>query len=88
MAPEGVRVFVTKLCDLAAGTAYPRDPSSWAGFAVTGNGSSGGAATHEVYLNSLGADCGGAERGYISVPNSRVLGVHTRLALIKSLIGP
>ena len=76
----------SKICDLKAGAAHPAGTSS-RGFSLAGS-AAGGASIYEVMLGPFGADCGGAASGYISVPQTRSLGVTTWLVPIASVIGP
>lgn len=78
-----------KLCDLPANTVKLRNTGSMAGYAsaddsftLTGN------STYEVYLNAFSDQCGGAAKGFVSVPMIEVLGTHTWLVPITSIIGP
>jgi hypothetical protein len=81
--------LTTKLCDLEAGTVLPAASSSPRGYAIAGDGFSlSGPHTYQVYLNTFSASCGGAEVGYISVPESRVFGATTWLVPILGIIGP
>jgi len=79
--------LTTPICELAAGTAHPRNPTvgaghSWAGSTADGN------LTYEVILNSFSADCGGAALGYVSVPQTTVHGTTTALVPILWIVGP
>jgi hypothetical protein len=76
----------TKLCDIAAGTALALD-STGAGYSITGSSSPSG-TVYEVILNSFGAACGGATKGYVNVPPTTVFGTHTYLVPIQVIIGP
>ena len=77
----------TKLCDLSAGSVVPRDGASMAGYATAGGGLSG-PATYQVMLNAFSDRCGGASEGYVSVPETEVLGSTTWLVPIIVIIGP
>jgi hypothetical protein len=77
----------TPICELSAGTTTPRDTTAGAGYAITGS-SVGSSMTYEVILNSFSADCGGADRGYISVPQTSLFGSSTWLVPIISIVGP
>ena len=79
--------LTTKLCDLVAGTVVPRDTTQQAGFSAT-NLSLDGPTVYEVYLNAFSARCGGAEVGYVSVPQTQLFGVETWLVPILAIIGP
>jgi hypothetical protein len=74
--------LTTKLCDLAAGTALPRTNEGSGYSAVTLNFS--GPNTFEVILNAFSAQCGGAPRGYVSVPQVESFG-STRTWLVPIL---
>ncbi|HEX7597262.1 MAG TPA: hypothetical protein VF518_03545 [Polyangia bacterium] len=76
--------LTSKLCDLAADTVVPRDATRQAGFAAT----LGIPTLYEVYLNAFSARCGGAEVGYINVPQTQVFGATTWLVPILAIIGP
>jgi hypothetical protein len=78
-----------KLCDLPANTVKLRDTGSMAGYESTDNSFNfSGNNTYEVYLNAFSGQCGGAKTGFVSVPMVEVLGTHTWLVPITSLIGP
>jgi hypothetical protein len=77
----------TKLCALSAGTVLPLDATSPAGFGATG-ASFNGPATYQVFLNAFKTQCGGAASGFVSVPETQVLGTTTWLVPIISIIGP
>jgi hypothetical protein len=79
--------LATPICDLAAGSAHPRDTTSASGYAAT-NSRVGSAVTYEIMLNSFGPDCGGAERGNGSVPETTVFGSTTWLVPIITIVGP
>jgi hypothetical protein len=79
--------LATKICDLSAGTVLPRDTSVMAGYSATTLGFSGD-NTFEVYLNVFSAQCGGAEIGYVSVPETTLFGATTWLCPIQSIVGP
>ena len=79
--------LATKLCDLAAGAVLPRDSGSMAGYSAASFNFSGN-NTYEVYLNAFGAQCGGAEVGYVSVPSTQLFGATTWLVPIHTLLGP
>ncbi|MBM4421566.1 MAG: hypothetical protein FJ034_08320 [Chloroflexi bacterium] len=83
-ADEGM---TTKLCDLAAGTVLPDDGSGF-GFAAGSSFSLDGPATYEVSLNAFSPQCGGGERGYISVPAIEVHGGTTWIVPITAITGP
>lgn len=91
---DDVSVYETEdltntLCNLSAGTVVPRDTTALAGYGVTSTEFSlTGPETYEVYLNTLAAQCGDAERGYVSVPQTTVLGTHTWLVPIRVVLGP
>jgi hypothetical protein len=42
----------------------------------------GGPQTYDILLNVFSATCGGANHGYVSVPETQVLGVNTWLVPI------
>lgn len=79
--------LTTKLCDLTAGAVLPRDSGSMAGYTAVSFNFSGN-NTYEVYLNAFGAQCGGAEVGYVSVPSTKLFGATTWLVPIHTLLGP
>lgn len=73
------------ICTIPAGTAMARDTSTNAGYsAVTMNFS--GPTTYNVMLNVFSTLCGGATEGYISVPETHVLGVTTWLVPIETIL--
>jgi hypothetical protein len=75
----------TKLCDLKQGTALPSVDGE-RGYSVAGDTlASDGPQTYEVSLNAFSAQCGNASSGYISVPQSTVLGTQTWLVPIITL---
>jgi hypothetical protein len=76
-----------EICSLKAGTALPRDMSTNAGFSASSFDFSG-PQIYEVMLNSLSTLCGGAELGYVSVPQTKVLGVNTALVPIQVILKP
>jgi hypothetical protein len=79
--------LATKICDLSAGTVLPRDTSVMAGYSSSTLNFSGN-NTYEVYLNVFSAQCGGAETGYVSVPETTLFGATTWLCPIRSIVGP
>jgi hypothetical protein len=79
--------LATELCSLSAGTALP-SPGGLRGYALAGDLSFEGPATYELYLDAFSAQCGGSDRGYISVPETRSFGADTRLVPVISIIGP
>jgi hypothetical protein len=79
--------LTTKLCDLKAGTVLPRT-SAISGYSIAGGLSFSGPATYELFLNAFSAQCGGAANGYVSVPDTEVLGTTTWLLPVESIAGP
>lgn len=77
----------TKLCDLPAGTVVVRDTAQPTYFAATGFNLSG-PTVYEVSLNTLAAQCGGAETGSVNVPETRLFGFTTWLVPIRPILGP
>lgn len=77
----------TPLCELTAGTAELRDTMAGSGYSTTGSGVNGG-ITYEVILNAFSDDCGDADRGYISVPQTQLWGSTTWLVPIANIAGP
>lgn len=77
----------TPLCQLSAGVARPRDTTRQAGYSAT-SFNFAGPTTYEIFLNVFSADCGGAERGYVSVPQTNLFGTTTWLAPIITILGP
>ena len=72
--------LVTKLCDLEAGTALPRDEGSSSGFAL--EAIEGGLSVYEIFLNAFSTQCGGAANGYVAVPSFELFGTnYTRVPL-------
>ena len=47
-----------------------------------------GPTTYEIYLNAFSGSCGGADSGYVSVPETRLLGFHSWLIPINVVVGP
>jgi hypothetical protein len=78
--------LTTPLCDLDAGAVRPREPTG-SGYGITGS-NVGSNQTYEVILNAFSAECGGADRGYVSVPETTVHGSHTWLVPIIGIVGP
>lgn len=78
--------LTTPLCDLAAGAVHPREPTG-SGYSITGS-SVGSNLTYEVILNAFSTECGGADRGYVSVPETTVHGTNTWLVPIIGIVGP
>ncbi|HEY3499030.1 MAG TPA: hypothetical protein VGK73_30270 [Polyangiaceae bacterium] len=76
----------TKLCDLPYGSVVPRASSSSGYSAVTLDFF--GPNTYEVFLNAFGPQCGGADRGYVSVPQVELFGTNTWLVPITAIVGP
>jgi len=64
--------LATKLCDLPAGTALPRDDATALGYGLEEAGAT--TSIYEIYLNAFSAQCGGAASGYISVPTIQLFG--------------
>lgn len=77
----------TEICSLPAGTAVLRDMTTNAGYSAT-TLSFTGPQIYSVMLNALAPLCGGAETGYISVPQTTVLGVTTALVPIQVVVKP
>lgn len=79
----------TPICELEAGAVRPRNTGALAGYSIAGTGLSfSGPTTYEVYLNTFSADCGGADRGYVSVPATTSFGATTWLVPILAIVGP
>jgi len=76
-----------EICSLSAGTAVPIDTTTNVGFSWT-SFSLSGPQTYDVILNALGSQCGGATDGYVSVPETTVLGVNTWLVPIATILKP
>ena len=75
--------LTTPLCDIAAGTALPSTGSQ--GFILT-SGDIFGPAIYEVFLGPFSADCGDAESGYVSVPETQIFGSTTWLVPLASIL--
>ncbi len=76
------------ICEIPAETILPLEPGG-VGFSFAGDDPfQDGPATYMVQLNAFRAQCGGAENGYVSVPQTEVFGVTTNLVPLISLIGP
>jgi hypothetical protein len=78
--------LTTKICDLKAGTAVRRS-STASGYSAV-DFSFSGPATYEVFLNAFASSCGGADTGYVSVPETNVFRTTTWLVPIISILGP
>ncbi len=78
--------LTTKLCDLEAGTTVPLQGGIATGFGLASISSEG--AVYEIFLNALSAQCGGAENGFVLVPQVRVLSTTTYLVPIRPIMGP
>ncbi len=76
----------TKLCDIAQGTALPVEPGLPVGYSAAGEIDFSGPSTYEVYLNAFTSDCGDAESGFISVPQTTVLGTTTWLVPLRTIV--
>ena len=76
-----------EICSLSAGTVVPRDTTTNAGYQSTAFNFSG-PQTYEIMLNALSSQCGGATDGYVSVPQTTVLGVTTWLVPITTILKP
>ena len=76
-----------EICSLSAGTVVPIDTTTNSGYSSTSLSFSG-PQTYEVMLNALGSQCGGATHGYVSVPQTTVLGVTTWLVPIATILKP
>jgi hypothetical protein len=81
------QAMTTKVCDLSAGTALPIESGKPTGYSSV-SFEFGGPNTFELYLNAFSAQCGGGERGYISVPQIEVFGTITWLVPVTRIIGP
>lgn len=79
--------FAEPLCSLARGSVVPRDTTRGSGYSLVQLVFQGPAA-YEVMLNGFGAQCGGAERGYVRVPETRLFGTTTWLVPIQGIVGP
>ena len=77
--------LTTKICDLTEGSVLPAG-SSGRGYGYAG--SDGSAAIYEVILGPFSAECEGADRGYIRVPQTQIFGSTTWLVPVSALIGP
>lgn len=75
------------ICTLPAGTAVLRDPTANAGAAAVTMGFSG-AQVYSIMMNALADLCGGATDGYVSVPETEVLGTTTWLIPIQIVLKP
>ena len=75
------------ICTLPAGTAVVRDGSLNAGYSAMSLNFSG-PQKYEIMLNALGARCGGAETGYVSVPSVELFGTTTWLSPLGIVLKP
>jgi hypothetical protein len=73
------------ICTIPSGTALRRDTTQNAGYSSMSFGL-GGPQVFEVMLNVFSAQCGGAALGYVSVPETKVLGTNTWLVTIQTLL--
>jgi hypothetical protein len=78
--------LVTKICDLEAGEALPRDMTTGAGYGLENSGSD--SSIYEVFLNAFSAQCGGAVNGYISVPRIHLFGTARVLVPFQVITAP
>jgi hypothetical protein len=76
--------LVTKICDLKAGDAVPRDIAANAGYALETPGM--GTSIYEIFLNAFSAQCGGAASGYVSVSRIRLFGSDRALVPFKPIL--
>ena len=76
-----------EICSLSAGSVVHIDTTTNSGYSSTSLSFSG-PQTYEVILNALGSQCGGATNGYVSVPQTTVLGVTTWLVPITTILKP
>jgi len=72
--------LTTKICDLAAGAAVPRDPAKNAGYEVEISGAGAPSAVYKVFLNAFSSQCGGMDNGYVRVWPFTALGSRRLLA--------
>ena len=79
--------LTNKICAFSAGTVVPIDTTTNSGYSSTSFNFSG-PQTYEVMLNALSSQCGGATHGYVSVPQTTVLGVTTWLVPIATILKP
>lgn len=72
--------LTTPLCQLSRGTAAVIEAGQGTGYAIASTEITfSGPATYEVFLGPLGAQCGGAATGFVSVPHTQVYGTGTWL---------
>ncbi len=76
--------LAAKICSIPAGTSLQLDSTAGAGYAATGLTS--GPQTYNITLNAFSAQCGNATDGFVSVPETKVLGVTTWLVPIDILL--
>ncbi len=77
--------LTNKICDIPAGTSLQRDTTVNAGSSATSFAFSG-PQTYDVMLNVFSKMCGNATDGYVSVPETLVLGVTTWLVPVDILL--
>ena len=75
-----------EICFLSAGTVVPEDTTN-AGYSSTSISFSE-PQTYDIMLNALSSQCGGATDGFVSVPQTTVLGVTTWLVPIVTILKP
>lgn len=79
--------LTNEICKLPAGTTVKRDMTTGGGYAIT-TMSLGGPQIYQITLNALGALCGGATLGYVSVPETKLFGSTTWLVPIQTVMKP
>ena len=79
--------MTNKVCDLSAGTALPVTTGKVTGFS-SASFELFGPNKYQLHLNAFSAQCGGGERGYISVPPVEAFGATTWLVPVTTIIGP
>jgi hypothetical protein len=80
--------LATKICEIPAGTSMPRDMNANAGSSIAGALKLSGPTTYDVMLNAFSSLCGGATDGFVSVPETEVLGTTTWLVPIEVILKP
>lgn len=79
--------LTTKICDIPKDTSMLRDMTTPAGYSTVGLVLNG-PQTYDIQLNVFSSMCGNATDGFVSVPQTQVLGVTTWLVPIDVLLKP
>lgn len=88
VAVYSTKELATKICDIPSGTSMLRDMNTNAGSSIAGALKLSGPTTYDVMLNAFSSLCGGATDGFVSVPETQVLGTTTWLVPIEVILKP